>query len=189
MLYRLHKLEHNNFQVRWRSQTFICQDTKSMYLENYKHDSKILKLLQNFCLPPVFNDTNFSFPFFKKKYFLFEGWLLYRILFSVKSQHESDTGIHIFLPSWTSILSPSPSHSSRLIQSPCLSSLRHTANSHWLPFNIWYCKFPCYSLHRSHPLLPSLHVYKTILNVCFSTVGLKTNSSVPSFFLDSIYMH
>ena len=27
---------------------------------------------------------------------------------------------------------PSPSHPSRLSQSPCLSSLSHTANSHWL---------------------------------------------------------
>ena len=146
-------------------------------------------MLQNFCLPLVFNDSNFSFLLRKKNYFLFEGWLLYRILFSVKSQHESATGIHISLPSWTSIPSPFPSHSSRLIQSPCLSSLRHTENFHWLPFNIWYWKFPCYSLHTSHPLLPSNHVYKTILNVCFSTVALQTNSSVPFFFLESIYMH
>ena len=41
-------------------------------------------------------------------------------------------GIHISPHSWTSLPSPSPSHPSRLIQSPCLSFLSHMANSHWL---------------------------------------------------------
>ena len=40
--------------------------------------------------------------------------------------------IHISPPFWTSLPSPSPSHLSRLIQSPCLSFLSHTANSCWL---------------------------------------------------------
>ena len=40
-----------------------------MYLENYKHDSKILKLLQKFCLPPAFNDSIF-FPFLKNLFIL-----------------------------------------------------------------------------------------------------------------------
>ena len=53
---------------------------------------------------------------------------LYRILlFSVKPQHESDIGIHIAPPFLTSLPSPSPSHPSRLTQSPCLSFLSHTA--------------------------------------------------------------
>ena len=60
--------------------------------------------------------------------------LLYRILlFSVKPQHESAIGIHISAPFWSSLPSPSPSHPSRLIQSPCLSFLNCTANSWWLP--------------------------------------------------------
>ena len=59
--------------------------------------------------------------------------LLYRILlFSVKPQHDSTVGIHISPPFWNSLPSPSPSHPSRLIQSPYLSFLSHTANSHWL---------------------------------------------------------
>ena len=66
-------------------------------------------------------------------YFFIEGLLLYRILlFSVKPQHESAIGIHISLPFWNSLPSPSLSHPSRLIQGPCLSFLSHTANSHWL---------------------------------------------------------
>ena len=48
-------------------------------------------------------------------------------------------------------------------------------------FSIWWCKFPCYSFHASHPLLPSPHVHKSILCVCFSIAALKINSSVPFF--------
>ena len=48
------------------------------------------------------------------------------------SVHISAIGIHISPPFWTSLLPPSPFHPSRLIQSPCLSFLRHTAHSHWL---------------------------------------------------------
>ena len=54
------------------------------------------------------------------------------MLFSVKPQHESAIGIHISSPFWTSLPSSTPSHPSRLIQSPCLSFLRHTTNSCWL---------------------------------------------------------
>ena len=61
-------------------------------------------------------------------FFLIEGLLLYRILlFSIKPQHESATSIHIPPPFWISIPSPCPSHSSRLMQSPCLSFLRHNS--------------------------------------------------------------
>ena len=71
--------------------------------------------------------------FLKFIYFLIEGYLFYRILlFSVTCQHESAISIHISPPSWTSLLSPLTSHPSRLMQIPCLSFLRHTANSHWL---------------------------------------------------------
>ena len=41
--------------------------------------------------------------------------------------------------------------------------------------------FPCYSFLTSHPLLPSPHVHKSILYVCFSIVSLLINSSVPFF--------
>ena len=70
---------------------------------------------------------------FLKKIYLIEGNLLYRILFSVKPQHESAIGIHISPPFWTSFPTPSPFHPSRLIQSsPCLSFPSHIANSYWL---------------------------------------------------------
>ena len=72
-------------------------------------------------------------------------------------------GIHISPPFWNSLPSPSPSHLSRLIQSPCLSFQSHTANS---------LMFPCHSFHTSHPLLLSPHVHKSILYVCFSVATL-----------------
>ena len=41
--------------------------------------------------------------------------------------------VYIYLlPFWNSLLSPTLSHSSRLIQSPCLSFMSHTAKSCWL---------------------------------------------------------
>ena len=66
-----------------------------------------------------------------------------------------------------------------LSQSPCLGSLSHIANSHWLSILhmvMWVCMLLC----TSHPLLPSPHVHKSVLYVCFSIADLKINSSVPS---------
>ena len=53
--------------------------------------------------------------------------------------------------------------------------------SDWTELNRTECKFPCYSFHTSHPLLPSSHVHKSILYVCFSIAALQINSSVPFF--------
>ena len=56
------------------------------------------------------------------------------LLFSDKYQHESALGIHMSLPSWTSLPSLIPSHPSRLLQSTCLSSLSQPANSPWVSY-------------------------------------------------------
>ena len=104
--------------------------------------------------------------------FFTEALLLYRILlFSVKPQHESAIGTHLS-PPFYSLQLPCPYHPSRLIQSPCLSFLSHAANSCWLSILHMVCKFPCYSFHTSHPLLPSPNVHKSILYVCFSVAAL-----------------
>ena len=59
--------------------------------------------------------------------------MLYKIVwFSAIHQQESALGALISHPSQASLPSPSSSHPSRLSQSPCLSSLSHIANSHWL---------------------------------------------------------
>ena len=58
--------------------------------------------------------------------------MLYRILWlSVNHQQESAVFTPTSPPSRTSFPSHSPSQPSRLSQSPCLSSLSLTANSHW----------------------------------------------------------
>ena len=58
-------------------------------------------------------------------------------------------------PSRTSLPPPTPSPPSRLSQSPGLSSLGHTTNSHWLSiFHTVVYMFPRYSRHSLHSLLP-----------------------------------
>ena len=74
---------------------------------------------------------------------------------SVDHQHESAVGIPMSPPSWASLPPSSPSHTSRLLQIPGLSSLSHTANSHWLSvFHMVVYKVPCCSLPVPHCLLP-----------------------------------
>ena len=94
---------------------------------------------------------------------------------SAKHQHESVIGIPISPPSWNSLLSPSPFYPSRLLQSPHLSCLGHTANSHWLSIlHMVMYMLPCYSLHTFHPPFPPpLHVRKSVLYVCVSTAALQ----------------
>ena len=62
--------------------------------------------------------------------------------------------LHRFLPSWTTLASPTPSHPSRLSRSSALSSPCYTAPSHWLSIVhtvVYMCQ--CYSLN-SIPLSP-----------------------------------
>ena len=79
-----------------------------------------------------------DFPFFFKFIFILKDNCFtdfFFFWFSVKPQHESAIGIHTYIPSLLnvpSLPSPSPSYPSRLIQSPYLSFLSHTANSLWL---------------------------------------------------------
>ena len=63
-------------------------------------------------------------------------------------------GIHMSPPFWNSLPSPSPAHTSRLIQSPCLSFLSHTANSHWPSILHVVMSVSMLLLHTSPPPLP-----------------------------------
>ena len=50
-----------------------------------------------------------------------------------------------------------------------------------------YCKFPCYSLHTSHPLSPTpCCVHKSVLYICFSIAALQISSLLPSFWIPYI---
>ena len=129
------------------------------------------------------DNAHFDLLYFHYHFFFFYWRIiaLQNFAVSVKPQHESAIGIHISPPFWSSLPSASPCHSSRLTQSPCLSFLSHTANSHWLSILHMVISVSCYSLHASHPLLPSPHVHKSVLSVCFSIAALQINSSEPFF--------
>ena len=77
--------------------------------------------------------------------------------------------------SWTS-----PSHPSRLSQSPGLSSLHHIATPAGSLFYMWWCV--CFHAALSiHPTLSFPHcVHKSVLYVCISTAALQIGSAVPS---------
>ena len=91
--------------------------------------------------------------------------LLCRILlFSVKPQHKSAKVIHIPPACWTCLPSPPPSHPFRLTQSPCLSFLSHTANSHWLSILHMVMEVSMLIFLYSSPSPPLSHVHKSILN-------------------------
>ena len=79
---------------------------------------------------------------------------------------------------------PSPSHPSRLSQSPCLSCLSHTANSRWLSV---LHKLPCYSLHISHPLPPPLPPCPLVYSLYLFFHCCPENKFISTIFLDSIY--
>ena len=56
-------------------------------------------------------------------------------------------------PSGSSLPPPTPLHHSRLLQSPGLSSVSHTANSHWLSIlHMVVYMFPCYFLRSRRGL-------------------------------------
>ena len=136
----------------------------------------------------VFYNEFVSPPFFPQTYlFLTEGKLLHNIaLASAIHQHVSATGIHVSPPSLNSLPPPILSHPSRLLQSPGLSSLHHTANSHWLPILYIVGYMLLYSLSICHTLtfLLLTHVHKSVLYVCISTVAVYTVS-----IFSPIYFH
>ena len=106
--------------------------------------------------------------FFNHVYLFLMDWrLLYNIgLISAIHRHELAIPIHMSPPPWTFRPPPTLSHPCRLLQSPGLSSLSHTANSYWLIIlHMIVYMLSCYSLHLSHPFspLPRPHwLFKTI---------------------------
>ena len=106
------------------------------------------------------------------------------MLVSARHQHESALCIHMSSPSWTSLQPPTPSHSSSLSQSPGLSPLSHTANSHWeATSHMVVYMFPCASPHLSHPSSP--HTVSTSLHSLSVSPLLPANRFISTIFLDS----
>ena len=96
--------------------------------------------------------------------------MLYNIvLLSAIHQHESALGIHMSHPSWTSLPLSTPSHPFRLSAEHWFWLTETYSKSHWSSIlHMVMYMFSCYSLHSSHPLLPSYCVHKFILYVCNS---------------------
>ena len=68
----------------------------------------------------------------KKKIILTKKNCFVVLCWSLPNLNMSQPCIPVFPPSWISLPLPSPSHPSRLLQSPSLSSLSHKAKSHCL---------------------------------------------------------
>ena len=136
--------------------------------------------------------------------FLIGGWLLYNVvLFSATHQHESAIGIHTSPPSWASLPPPTPSHPSRLSQSPGCS-LHHTANSPWLciftsvssvvsdslwPHGLQHARLPYGNVYVSMPLSPfippspSPAVSVSLFSMSASFLPLQIGSSGSFFYI------
>ena len=98
-------------------------------------------------------------------------------------------GLSMSSPIWTSIPLRSPSHPSRLLRNPGLSSLSHKVNSHWLSIlhTVMYVSMllsPYMPPSPSFPHPSSAH--KSVLKVSVSTAALQMGWSVPSFYIPYI---
>ena len=72
-------------------------------------------------------------------------------------QYESAIGIHVSLPSWTSLLPPPHPSPPACHRAPALCTPCYTSNSHWLSvLHMLMYMFWCHSLNSSYPLLPPL---------------------------------
>ena len=90
-------------------------------------------------------------------------------------KHQAATSVHMSPSSLTSQPPPTPSHLSRLSQSPRLSPFCYTANSHFLSsLGLAMYMFPCSSVSSSHLLM-------SVLYVCISIATLKIGSSMSYF--------
>ena len=109
-------------------------------------------------------------------------WLLYSVgLISVIQQHELAIGVHMSPPSWISFPPLTLSHPSRLFQSPCLSSLSHTANFH--------CLFTCVSVYASTLLSPSISPsLASLLPLSASLFRIPASPLLPGAFKKYIYI-
>ena len=136
----------------------------------------------------------FPFSFFYKKFYLFsiEEYLLYNIVsVSAIHQQKSAIDIHMSLLSWSSLPPPTPSHPSRLSQSTSLSSLSHTANSHWrsILHMLIYVSVLLSPFVPPFPPLLSCPPCPQICSLCLCLHGCPANRFISIVLLDSIYMY
>ena len=104
--------------------------------------------------------------------------------------HESAVGIRMSPPSGTSLPPRTPSQPSRLSESPGLSSLHHTENSHWLSV----LQKVMYMFYATLSICPTLFfphcIHKSVPYVCISSAAQQIGSWVHlSRFHMCIYIH
>ena len=114
-----------------------------------------------FCLATLIKDEKIIVAMILFKNFLFIfNWRIIALQYCVGFCHISTWISHryTYVPSLLKFPPISTwSQPSRFLQSTGLSSLSHTANSHWLfILHMIVYMLPCCSLHLSHPLLPPL---------------------------------
>ena len=111
-------------------------------------------------------------------------------------QHELTIGVHMSPRSWISLLLPVLLPLSyyrsqfELLQSPGLSSLSHSKNSHWLSIYICCCIYiyAAFSIYITLPLFsPPTLVHKCSLRMLLNCCS--ANTFVSTILLDSIYKH
>ena len=120
-------------------------------------------------------------------YLFIFNWRIIALQYCIGFYQTSTWISHRFthVPSHLKSLPPPPFHPSRLLSSPGLSSLSHTANSCWRsilhtavyvsmllsPYPLPFPSFPPSTTRCDH---------KSVLNVCISIAALQIDSSVPS---------
>ena len=149
MVHRLYDKALLTFQPHGLSQFLWCFLFQPFY-------TKIFHLWGFSCAGhSIWNALFLPSHFFLNFLFLFK-WRIISLQYCVgfcHTSHESAIGRHMSIPSWTSLLPPTPFHPSRLSQSPGFSSLSHTANFHWLSILhmvVYVSMLPSHLLHP-HP--------------------------------------
>ena len=111
------------------------------------------------------------------------GWLLYNIdLISVIHQQGLTMSIHMSPPSKIPLPPPADSLLSRLLQSPSLSSLSHTAERHSVSAPVLLSAFISPSPSPPAPL-------STICSLCLRLHCCSVHRFISTTLLDSICMH
>ena len=144
-----------------------------------------------FELQKKFQNFNRAQWFFFLTLFIFNWRIIalhFIVLVSTKHQHESVIGLPMSPPTWTSLPPPSPSTPLGCYWTPVWGPWVIQQIPIGYLFYRWWCMFPCYFLHTSHPVLPPHPDMSIISSPCLCLHCCSANRFISAIFLDSIYM-